>query len=371
MIIGVCMMMKDGVKAMNIDQQPLAPLNQDVNLIHQTKTERVLNDLLRKRNFIGTVTIIKNNHLVYQQGFGYANHQSGLKNSGKIAYQIASIQKTMTAVLLLKTMISKKLSLNTPVSQFYPQIKNANQITLRNLLTMTSGIVSQKSIKHSMKAEMLIRHTVNQTQIDPRMIGVLHYQPLNYVLLAGIIQRENHTSYYHYFQQQIINRLKLRFTYFYQDFKNHQSIQAQGYHFQSKDPYVIFHEDQTHYEQQLGTGNIYMTNGDLYLILRSFLNGSLLSSQQSNYLYSPGDTNSTYLSGLYSVRQRVPSLLGMQYAGYHFHGIEFGFETVGDISKDGADAVILTSNSANYGVNNNYVLDIPIYRQLIDDYQIF
>lgn len=371
-MIGICLTMGNVTWAINIDQEPMIPLNQDVNLIHQTKTEQVLDNLLSKRKFIGTITIIKNNHLVYQEGFGYANRQLGLKNSGKVAYQIASIQKTMTAVLLLKTAIAKRFSLNAPVSQFYPQIKNANQITLRNLLTMTSGIASQKPIQHPMSAEMLINRTANQVQIDPRMIGVLHYQPLNYVLLAGIIQRENHTSYYHYFQKQIIDRLKLQSTYFYQDWKTHQGIQAQGYHFKAKDPYVVFREDRTHYEQQLGTGNVYMTNGDLYLILQSFLNGNVLSLQQVNDLYSPGDTNSTYLSGLYSVRQRVPSLLGEQYAGYHFHGIEFGFETIGDISKNGADAVILTSNSANYQVNNNnYFLDIPIYRQLIDDCQIF
>lgn len=369
-LIGVCLTITS-VKAINIDQQPLIPFDQDVNLIHQTKTEKVLNDLLRKRNFIGTVTIIKNNHLVYQQGFGYANKQRGLKNSGKVTYQIASIQKTMTAYLLFKTALSKGFSLNTPVSRFYPQIKNANQITIRNLLTMTSGIDNQIPIRHPMDSDKLIKYTVKRVQINPQKIGILHYQPLNYVLLAGIVQIENNSSYYHCFRKQIINRLKLKSAYFYQDLQSYQNCQAQGYHYKSQNPYVIFHEDRIHYDQQLGTGNIYMTNGDLYFILRSFLNGSLISSQQVNDLYSPGNTNSTYLSGLYSVRQRVPSLLGEQYTGYHFHGIEFGFETVGDISKNGADAVILTSNSANYQINNNYILDIPIYRQLIDDRQIF
>ena len=153
----------------------------------------------------------------------------------------------------------------------------------------------------------------------------------------------------------------------------YRTVQAQGNHFNPQKPtaYVPFKEKRAGYDEQLGTGNLYMSNGDLYQTLRAFMTSSILTPRQTAALYSPGKTRSTYLSGVYSIRQTVPQLLGQQYAGYHFHGTEFGFDTIGDISKNGADAVIFTSNAANYGANNNYSLDIPIYKQLIDDPQIF
>lgn len=360
-------------RAMNIYQPPLGSFDQNVNYIQGTKTEKELTQLMKNRHFIGTVTLVKNNHLVYQQGFGYANQSQGLMNSGKVTYQIASIQKSMTAVLLMKTAAEKHFSLDTPVSKFYPQIQGTNLITLRNLLTMTSGITDQQPIKKPANDKQFLQYTVSQVKINPQMIGKLHYQPVNFVLLAGIIQRENHMSYYKYFEKNIIKPLGLRYSYFYQNMNKYRTVQAQGYHFNPHRPtaYVPFKEKRAGYDEQLGTGNLYMSNGDLYQTLRAFMNSSILTPQQTSALYSPGKTRSKYLSGVYSIQQTVPQLFGQQYAGYHFHGAEFGFETIGDISKDGADAVIFTSNAANYGANNNYSLDIPIYKQLIDDSQIF
>lgn len=360
-------------RAMNIYQPPLGSFDQNVNYIQGTKTEKELTQLMKNRHFIGTVTLVKNNHLVYQQGFGYANQSQGLMNSGKVTYQIASIQKSMTAVLLMKTAAEKHFSLDTPVSKFYPQIQGANLITLRNLLTMTSGITDQQPIKKPANDKQFLQYTVSQVKINPQMIGKLHYQPVNFVLLAGIIQRENHMSYYKYFEKNIIKPLGLRYSYFYQNMNKYRTVQAQGYHFNPHRPtaYVPFKEKRAGYDEQLGTGNLYMSNGDLYQTLRAFMNSSILTPQQTSALYSPGKTRSKYLSGVYSIQQTVPQLFGQQYVGYHFHGAEFGFETIGDISKDGADAVIFTSNAANYGANNNYSLDIPIYKQLIDDSQIF
>ena len=360
-------------RAMNIYQPPLESFDQNVNYIQGTKTEKELTQLMKNRHFIGTVTLVKNNHLVYQQGFGYANQTQGLMNSGKVTYQIASIQKSMTAVLLMKTAAEKHFSLDTPVSKFYPQIQGANLITLRNLLTMTSGIADQRPIKKPANDRQFLQYTVNKVKINPQMIGQLHYQPVNFVLLAGIIQREKQMSYYKYFEQNIIKPLGLRYSYFYQNMNKYRAVQAQGYHFNPQKPtaYVPFKEKRAGYDEQLGTGNLYMSNGDLYQTLRAFMTSSILTPRQTAALYSPGKTRSTYLSGVYSIRQTVPQLLGQQYSGYHFHGTEFGFDTIGDISKNGADAVIFTSNAANYGANNNYSLDIPIYKQLIDDSQIF
>lgn len=361
------------VHAMNIYQPPLESFDRDVNYIQGTKTEKELKQLIKARHFIGTVTLVKNNHLVYQQGFGYANQAQGLMNSGRVTYQIASIQKSMTAVLLMKTAAEKHFSLDMPVSKFYPQIQGANKITLRNLLTMTSGIADQQPIKESANYKQFLQYTIDKVRINPQMIGKLHYQPVNFVLLAGIIQRENHMSYYKYFEKNIIKPLGLRYSYFYQNMDKYHLVQAQGYHFNPKNlsAYVPFKEKRAGYDEQLGTGNLYMSNGDLYQALRAFMDFQIITPHQTAILYSPGKTHSVYLAGFYLIRQKIPELLGQQYAGYHFHGTEYGFDTIGDISQNGADAVIFTSNVANYGANNNYSLDIPIYKQLIDDSQIF
>lgn len=345
--------------------------DKDINLIHGTTTEKYLDNELKKRNFIGTATLIKNGHVVFQEGYGYANKDKNMKNSGKTTFQIASIQKEMTAVLLMKVATAKKFSLDTSVSHFYPQIKDSDKISLRNLLTMTSGITSQKLPSQPMSDNQFLNYTIQHTKIFKPQIGKMQYQPVNFVLMVGIIQHETKMSYYKYFDKMIKKPLHLQYSYFYQQMDHHQNEQAQGYHYSQKDPYKVFNENLAGYTDQLGTGNLYMSNGDLYRTMRSFLGSQLLTPKQTADLYSNGNTHSPYVAGFYPLSKKAPQLLGNQYRGYHFHGAEYGFETVGDITKDGKTAVIFSSNSANYGAVNNYGLDLPVYKRLIDDSKIF
>ena len=55
-------------------------------------------------------------------------------------YRIGSISKTFTAVLIMKAIEDKKLSLNTKLSDFYPEIENANKISIEQLLQHRTGI---------------------------------------------------------------------------------------------------------------------------------------------------------------------------------------------------------------------------------------
>ena len=359
------------VKAASLSTVQLHSFDENVNEIKGTELEKNLNKQVKKRHFIGTVTLIKNGRLVYQQGFGYANRAKGLKNSGRTTFQIASIQKVITAMMLKKVAIKYKFSLDTPLSHFYPQIKNADKVTLRNLLTMTSGILSEPLPNKEMTDKQFLDYTVKNTHIVESHIGNIQYQPVNFVLLSGIIQKVTHQSYYEYLKKAIQKPLNLKNTYFFQDMKKHEFQQAQGYHFSEVSPYRIYNEPISGYTNQLGTGNLFMSNGDLYRTLRAFLTAKILSPEQTANLYSTGKTKSDYEAGLYPLNKKIPGLLGNQYQGYHFHGAEFGFETVGDISKDGQTAVIFASNSANRPAGNNYKLDVPIYKKLIDDDKIF
>lgn len=367
--LGICLGVAFGkISANNSTTQSF---DQDVNLIKGTNTEQEVLQLVKKKNFIGTVTLVKNGHLVYQKGFGYANKAQKIKNSGKTTFQIASIQKGMTAMMLMKVALANHFSLDTKLSQFYPQIKNANNVTLRNLLTMTSGILDEKLPFHAMSDQQFVNYTVKHTKIIKSHIGNFQYQPVNFVLAAGIIQKESKLSYYEYFNKVIKKPLGLKNTYFYQEISQHKKQKAQGYTFSKKNPYKVRYEPTSGYTNQLGTGNLYMSNGDLYQTLHAFLSAKLLTPTQTADLYSSGKTNSKYVSGLYILSRKFPGMASTKYEGYHFHGAEFGFETVGDISKDGQTAVIFSSNSVNWDANNNYSMDIPVYKKLINDKKIF
>jgi D-alanyl-D-alanine carboxypeptidase len=62
-------------------------------------------------------------------------------------FRIASLSKTFTATMLLMLVEDKKIGLEDKLSKFYPNVKNADKITIRQVINHTSGIYSYTGIK--------------------------------------------------------------------------------------------------------------------------------------------------------------------------------------------------------------------------------
>ena len=86
-----------------------------------------------------SVGIVQNGRIVYTHAFGMARLQPPSPATATIAYPVGSISKQFTATAILLLQQDGKLKLDDPVAKFFPQLTRANDITLRNLLTHTSG----------------------------------------------------------------------------------------------------------------------------------------------------------------------------------------------------------------------------------------
>ncbi len=85
------------------------------------------------------VGIVQNGRVVYTHAFGMARLQPLMPAAPTMAYPVGSISKQFTATAVLLLQQDGKLKLDDPVAKFFPQLTRANDITLRNLLTHTSG----------------------------------------------------------------------------------------------------------------------------------------------------------------------------------------------------------------------------------------
>ena len=86
--------------------------------------------------------------MILEKGYGYANEEAQQPNTPSLYYQIGSIQKAMTALLLiLKQVDIGKLSLDTKLDKFYPQINGSNKITIKDLLYMRSGLKKKQLLR--------------------------------------------------------------------------------------------------------------------------------------------------------------------------------------------------------------------------------
>ncbi len=86
-----------------------------------------------------SVGIAQNGKPVYTHAFGLARLQPPVPATPAMAYPIGSISKQFTATAILLLQQDGKLTLDDPVARFFPQLTRAKDVTIRNLLTHTSG----------------------------------------------------------------------------------------------------------------------------------------------------------------------------------------------------------------------------------------
>ena len=87
------------------------------------------------------VGIVRNDSLIYSNGYGLANLEYGVKNSAETIYHMASVSKQFTAYCTLLLEKQGRLRLNDDIRQYLPWFPDLKQkITILHLLNHTSGI---------------------------------------------------------------------------------------------------------------------------------------------------------------------------------------------------------------------------------------
>ncbi len=86
-----------------------------------------------------SITIVENGQISYARAFGYADIATNRAADVTTRYAVGSVSKQFTAAALLLEQEHGKLSLDDKVSKYFPELTRANEVTIRELLSHTSG----------------------------------------------------------------------------------------------------------------------------------------------------------------------------------------------------------------------------------------
>src|SRR4051812_35345376 len=86
-----------------------------------------------------SVAVVRAGQIAYAMAFGKADIEKDRPADAKTRYAVGSISKQFTVAALLLAQEEGKLSLDDKVSRYYPDMTRANEITIRELLSHTSG----------------------------------------------------------------------------------------------------------------------------------------------------------------------------------------------------------------------------------------
>lgn len=199
---------KDPVKQHN----PYASLPPETSLPGKIAAiDRELQAAAAEERFSGVLLITRNGDPLLERAVGSANRAFNVPNTLNTKFYIASQTKMFTAIAAMQLVAAGKLRLEEPIAKHlpdYPDQKSAARITLRQLLTHTSGLGDFQSAEYEAKrwqlkglADFYQFFAHRPLRFEPgKGWG---YSNAGFLLLGLIVERASGQPYTEYVQQRI------------------------------------------------------------------------------------------------------------------------------------------------------------------------
>ncbi|MEO6549800.1 MAG: serine hydrolase [Ferruginibacter sp.] len=318
------------------------------------KLDTLVNAYAKLHKFNGSVLVAKGGTILLNKGYGYQNATERVFNSERTIFQLGSITKQFTAAIILKLQEEGKLNVDDKVSKYFPQFPKGDSISIRHLLTHTSGIYNYTSDGNFMSTE------VTKPASRDKMMALFKNKPLDfspgtgwnysnsgYSLLGYIIEAVTKKPYEQIVRTYIFNPLQMTHSGF--DFTHLNSKEkAKGYFkLNDKDSMAAPIVDST---VSFSAGAIYSTIGDLYKWHRALEDHIILTKVQQENAYTPVRNN-------YGYGWLIDSIEGKRRVG-HGGGIH-GFTTnIARVPEDDVCIILLSNASDAVGDVTNPIFDI-------------
>lgn len=246
----------------------------------KTKMDKLFSSIEGDNKGMGSISIFKDGKEVYQHTIGFANIQDSLKAESETVYRVGSISKTFTASIIMQMVDEGKLTLDTKLNKYFPDVPNAASITIEQMLRHRSGLFNftskedylQWAEKPLTKEEILAKIKENGTSFDPN--EKTEYSNTNYVLLAYIAEKIDRKDFTKILKKRITKPLRLKHTKYGGKISNKDG-EALSYNMRKE--WEIASE--TDMSIPSGAGAVVSTSTDLNTFYHALMNGKVVSEK--------------------------------------------------------------------------------------------
>lgn len=240
--------------------------------------------------FNGAVLVSHKGEVIYKKGFGLANMEWDVPNQVDTKFQIASVTKQFTAMLIMQLVAANKLDLHEPILTYLPDYpkKNGEQITIHQILSHTSGIPRdyEGNEKHNKYPDRhRLTELVAQFWEDPLEFTPgdrFTYSNSGYLVLGLIIETISEKTYETMLKERILTPLGMNNT----GVDLHRPIiknRANGY-FKGFGEY--FNSDYRDLSSITAVGNMYSTLEDMFLWDQALYSEKLLPKKFMDQIFT-------------------------------------------------------------------------------------
>src|SRR6476646_2294498 len=190
----------------------------NAQLTQETKDaiDKLANETLTKTGVpSASIAIVKDGQIVYVKAYGDARLEPKTPATPQMRYSIGSISKQFTAAAILLLQEQGKLSLDDKVAKFVPNLTRGNEVTIRQLLSHTSGYQDYWPQDYVMPG--MLQATTAQKILDMWARKPLDFDPgtkwqysnTNYVIAGVIIEKASGMPLLRYLREKVFTPLAM------------------------------------------------------------------------------------------------------------------------------------------------------------------
>ena len=236
------------------------------------------------------VLVARDGAIVFQKGYGFAQAESRVPVTMDTRFRIGSITKQFTSAAILKLAEEGKLGVDDHLSKFIPDWPRGDEVTLRHLLTHTSGIhnyTAKPGFYEHVTEPISLADLVASFKNDPYDFDPgekYSYCNSGYVLLGYILEKVTGQSYESYLKKTFFDPLGMKNTGVYHAGMS-PTGEAFGYSYTNGAVRRAVNWDMS---KVATAGELYSTAHDLYLWNEALFNHRLSSDASLKEAFAVG-----------------------------------------------------------------------------------
>ncbi len=163
-----------------------------------------------------SIAVVQHGRIAYVRAYGLAGLEPRVEAAPEMRYSIGSISKQFTATAILLLQEEGKLSLNDSVARYLPDLTRAGEVTIRQLLSHTSGYQDfwpQDYVMPAMLQPVTSRNILNEWAHKPLDFDPgtrWQYSNTNYVIAGMIVEKVSGMPLFQFLRERVFTPLDMK-----------------------------------------------------------------------------------------------------------------------------------------------------------------
>jgi len=292
-----------------------------------TQIDSLLNKYYSRGELNGAVLVSQEGKVIYKNAFGIANSSWDIKNTVDSKFNLFSITKQFTAILILQLVEESKIDLNKSISDYlsYYREDTGKKISIHHLLTHSHGIPDIEYKKLPMQINLstedfIVKYASGDLKFEPG--SKFKYSAITgYTILSAIIEKVTNKTYEQVLNEKILHRLNMSNSGFIHYDKSVSKMTTSFLKDVNTIRLHFFMFDCN------GSSSIYSTVEDLYLYSKGLKENKLLSPETEALLFTPyipvDNPNRSYAGGYgkFTLNEKEIEMVGISGGGRNTIGM--------------------------------------------------